>query len=172
MKKFIVLSIVLLMLAGFAITSSAQLVTVTLFTDQTLPVGTLTVAVVGGDLIVTYDITDSGWELLETHLYVGKLAPKKSAPGRFPYGPEHVYILSPGVYTIPLADFDGATTLYIAAHAEIGMIDEFGDPVLDVPEIGEQIEETAWATGEEGFEPIPPGKNWAMYFEFVLVVPE
>ena len=48
MRKFIVISIVLLMLAGFAITSSADVVT--LFADQDVDVGTLTVVVDGTDL--------------------------------------------------------------------------------------------------------------------------
>ena len=188
MKKFIVLSIVLLMLAGFAITSSAEVVT--LFADQTLPVGTLTVEVVGTDLVVTYAITDPGWELLETHLYVGKTNPEDltSAPGQFPYSELPLSPISQ-TYTIALSDIDfyelgkgkkwyaednlgigPADVIYIAAQAEIGMIDEFGDPVLDDPdpEIGEQIEETAWAYGEDK---IRPGKNWAMYFEFEVVAP-
>ncbi len=160
MKKFIVLSIILLMLAGFAITSSAM--EVTLFADQSLPVGTLTVEVVGGNLEVTYTITNPEWELGDTHLYVGILPPKKSAPGQFPYD------AIDGVYEIDLEEgFTG--TLFIAAHAEIGMIDEDGNPVID-PDTEEQIMETAWATGgeEEGFACIPPCRNWAMYFEFVV----
>ena len=158
MRKFIVISIVLLMLAGFAITSSAEELVVG---RKHIPVGDLTVEVVGVNLVVTYTITDPEWELGDTHLYVGTVAPTKSAPGRFPYGPEHVYILSPGVYVIPLADFGGAAILYIAAQAEIGMIDEFDEPVLD--DYDEQIEETTWAKGDEC---IPPCKNWAMYFTF------
>ena len=174
MKKIIVISIVLLMLAGFAITSSAQPVTVILFAGQTLDVGTLTVAVDGTNLVVTYTMNpwnsvEGGWELLETHLYVGTAAPDKSAPGRFPYGPEHDYILSPGVYTIPLDDFktnnELPESLFIAAHAEIGEVYESGEPVLDDDE--EQIEETAWALDVDGI-PIGKGKNWAEYFEFDL----
>ena len=162
MKKFIVISIVLLMLAGFAITSSAEELVVG---RKHIPVGELTVVVVGGSLEVTYtmdpvDPGEEGWELLETHLYVGVEPPEKSAPGQFPYGPEDAI---DGVYTILLTDFSGATTLYIAAQAEIGMIDEFGEPVLD--EYDEQIEETTWALGDKC---IPPCKNWAMYFEFVV----
>ena len=160
MKRFIVLSIVLLMLAGFAITSSAEELVVG---RKHIPVGELTVEVVGDNLVITYVMYpvgsgEEGWELLETHLYVGTIEPTKSAPGRFPYGPEDAVS---GVYTILLTDFGVATTLYIAAHAEIGMIDEFGDPVLD--EYEEQIEETTWA---EGDKEIRPGKNWAMYFTF------
>ena len=156
MKRFIVLSIVLLMLAGFAMTSLAQDLVVG---RQHIPVGELTLAIVAGNLEVTYSITDTEWELLETHLYVGTSAPTKSAPGRFPYGPEDAV---DGVYAIPLADFGGVSPLYIAAHAKIGMIDGFGEPVLD--ENDEQITETVWAEGTQ----IRTGKNWAMYFEFVV----
>ena len=173
MKKFIVISIVLLMIAGFAITSSAEELVVG---RKHIPVGELTVTVeeVGGvdSLVVTYTITDSEWELLETHLYVGITPPTKSAPGRFPYGPEHVYILSPGIYVIPLADFGVTTTLYIAAQAEVRKQEvdpDTGEPMVD-PDTGEPIyqEETVWADGTQ----IRTGKNWAMYFEFPLPEPE
>jgi len=157
MKRFIVLSIVLLMIAGFAMASSAQDLDLVVG-RQHIPVGTLTVVVDGTDLVVTYDITDPEWELLETHLYVGTSAPTKSAPGRFPYGSSDV--VDEGEYEIDLGSFTG--TLYIAAHAEIGMIDEFGEPVLD--ENDEQIKETVWAEGTQ----IRTGKNWAMYFTFTV----
>ena len=151
MKKFIVLSIVLLMLAGFAITSSAEVVT--LFADQDVDVGTLTVERIGDNLIVTYAIT-APWVLGETHLYVGDSAPTKSAPGRFPYGPDDV--AEEGKYVIDLEDFTG--TLVIAAHAEVTNPDEI-DIITGLPR-----EETAWAYGTQ----IRTGKNWAMYFEFVV----
>ena len=172
MRKFIVISIVLLMLAGFAITSSATEVDLVVG-RKLIPVGTLTVTVeeVEGvpSLVVTYaldpvDPGEEGWELLETHLYVGVEPPEKSAPGQFPYGPEDV--VGEGKYVIDLEEgFTG--TLYIAAHAEIGMIDEFGDPVLDEDdEDEEQIEETTWALGDVC---IFPCKNWATYFTFEVV---
>lgn len=159
MRKFIVISIVLLMIAGFVITSSAEDLVVG---REHVLVGTLTVGIdVNGDLVVTYEITDPEWELLETHLYVGTVAPTKSAPGRFPYGPEDV--VEEGKYVIDLEGFTGP--LYIAAHAEIGMIGENDEPVVD--ENDEQIEETTWAW-TEGDLSIPPGKNWATYFTFVV----
>ena len=158
MKRFIILSIVLLMLAGFGITSSAVDVEITLYADQDIDVGTLTVAVSGTNLVVTYNIT-SPWVLGETHLYVGTAAPKKSAPGQFPYGPEDAV---GGVYTIDLTDFTVPTTLYIAAQAEVT------NPTEIDPNTGEPPrEETAWA---EGFD-IRLGKNWAMYFTFTYVPP-
>ena len=162
MKKFIVISIVLLMLAGFAITSSAQDLVVG---RQHIPVvGELTVVVVDGNLEVTYIMDPvEGWELLETHLYVGIDPPTKSAPGRFPYD------AIDGVYEIDLeADFPGVTItlLYIAAQAEVRIQEvdpDTGEPMVD-PDTGEPIyqEETAWADGIQ----IRTGKNWAMYFTF------
>jgi len=76
--------------------------------------------------------------------------------GRFPYAPKDAV---DGVYTIPLVDFSGVTTLYIAAQAEVTNPTEI-DPVTLLPR-----EESVWAEGDE----IRPGKNWAMYFEFDLV---
>ena len=156
MKKFIVLSIVLLMLAGFAITSSAM--DVTLWADQDVNVGTLTVEVVGTDLVVTYAIT-LPWVLGDTHLYVGDSAPTKSAPGRFPYGADDAV---GGIYTIPLADLgaEAGDILFIAAQAEVTNPDEI-DLITGLPR-----EESVWADGIQ----IRPGKNWAMYFEFEIVV--
>ena len=154
MKKIIVLSILLLMLAGFAITSSAVDVEVTLYADQDIDVGTLTVVVDGDNLVVTYDIT-SPWVLGDTHLYVGTDVPKKSAPGRFPYGPDDA---SGGVYTISLAGLgvEAGEILVIAAHAEVTNPTEI-DPITLLPR-----EETAWADGTQ----IRSDKNWAMYFTF------
>jgi len=182
MRKFIVLSIVLLMLAGFAITSSAQDL---VDGREGMIVGTLTVTESGGDLVVTYTITDPEWELLETHLYVGYTNPEEltSAPGQFPYSEEHDPTVLTVTYTIPISEIDSYKLkggkkwvvddiavpvdpiYYIAAHAEIGKIDEFGDPVLVDPEDidSEQIEETTWAYG---VDEIRSGKNWAMYFTF------
>jgi len=156
MRKFIVISIVLLMLAGFAITSSADVVT--LFADQDVDVGTLTVEVIGTDLVVTYAIT-APWVLGETHLYVGTSKPIKSAPGRFPYGPEDV--VNGGVYIIDLSGFTETTILYIAAQAEVTHETEID------PDTEELREETAWAEGLR----IRPNKNWATYFTFTYVPP-
>jgi hypothetical protein len=168
MRKFIVISIVLLMLAGFAITSSAMEVELVVGRKH-IPVGELLVEVVGVNLVVTYtmDLVDpgeEGWELLETHLYVGVELPEKSAPGQFPYGPESDYATADG-FTIPLSVLPASDSYFIAAQAEIGMVVD-GEPF---PDSEEQIEETAWAWTEEDLS-IPPGKNWATYFEFEVVV--
>ena len=168
MKKFIFLSIVLLLLAGFAITSSAAM-KVPLFADKDMEVGYIFLEVKKDCLLVSYSI-DKKWELLETHLYVGTVEPTKSAPGRFPYGPESEYANdTDDGYTIPLKDIGVKVgdVVFIAAHEEIGMIDKKGNPVLD--ENGEQIKETTWAdNGSEGYL-IRPGNNWAKFFKFWLV---
>ena len=178
MRKFIVISIVLLMIAGFAITSSAEDLVVG---REGMIVGTLTVAESGGVLVVTYDITGSGWELLETHLYVGWTNPElylNSAPGQFPYSEEHDPAVLTVTYTISISEIDSYRLkggkkwvvddvavpdglIFIAAQAEvikqIGVDPETGEPIYQ--------EETAWAQGD----PIRPDKNWAMYFEFEVV---
>ena len=178
MRKFIVISIVLLMLAGFAIMSSAM--EVDLWAGQNINVGNLNVKVDGTDLVVTYTITEPGWELIETHLYVGKTNPKvdlNSAPGQFPYSEEHDPAVLTVTYIIPISGIDSYSLkggkkwvadddpgigsedkIYIAAQAEVriqtGVDPDTGEPVYQ--------EESVWAEGD----PIRPDKNWAMYFEF------
>ena len=182
MKKFVILSIVLLMLAGFAITSSAAVTWVDLLADQDIVVGRLMVNAHDDSqcLYIVYDTRGTEWELLEAHLYVGIEKPEKSAPGRFPYGPEDVFLVpNPSilVYKIPydefVGDFKGTLTIYFAAHAKVQkpIVDESGKPILDEDGNPTYQEETAWAEGDESI-PIPPGRNWATYFTIVVVVPE
>ena len=175
MRKLIVLSIVLLMLVGFAITSSAaiELARVDLFAGQDIWVGELIVKVNNaGNLVVKYKVMDDGeWELLDTHLYVGTEPPAKSAPGRFPYGPDDAEEVTNGkryVFDLPSDDFP-VGLLYIAAQAEVQkpIVDGEGNPILDSGGSPTYQEETAWADGTQ----IRPGKNWAMYFTFILPEP-
>jgi hypothetical protein len=173
-------------IACLAITSSAEDLVVG---QEGMIVGTLTVEIdANGDLAVTYtmypvDLDEGGWELLETHLYVGWTNPAEdlnSAPGQFPYSEEHDHAVLTFTYTIPIADINSyslkgskkwviedpvpGVVIYIAAHAEIGMVDGDGNPVPYDSEVidSEQIEETTWA---DGFQ-IREYKNWAMYFTF------
>ena len=123
----------------------------------------------------------------------GKTDPKDltSAPGQFPYSEEHALPVLTFTYVIPISEIDSYSLkggkkwvaadedlgigpddkIYIAAQAEVRkqevdpetdelMFDETGEPIYQ--------EETAWAEGD----PIRPGKNWAMYFEFVEFVVE
>jgi hypothetical protein len=106
------------------------------------------------DTLMIYILTDNGWAMDETHVYVGTVAPMKSSPGQFPYKHEDLGNAYIDVYEISLEDFDvecGAE-LYIAIHAVVNGIDnEYG-------------EETAWGEGDY----IRAGKNWAMYFTQIV----
>lgn len=102
------------------------------------------------EMLTIYIFTDNGWALDETHVYVGTVAPKKSAPGQFPYKHEDLGNALFDVYEIPLAEYDVVcgNELFIAVHAVVkGVDNEYGV-------------ETAWGEGDV----IRADKNWAMYF--------
>ncbi|MCK4730839.1 MAG: hypothetical protein KAT65_00145 [Methanophagales archaeon] len=167
--------------------------TATLWAGQTIDSGTVTVAIEGENLVVTYQTT-GGWEMIETQLYVGTTPPSTCAPGQFPY--KHSPIEPPvttDTYSIPLSKFGVGCddTLYIATHATVQKLNSKGDPIYKT--------ETAWGWGKDGgtkcdvgwsryFEvtitcevpPEPvcetawgagldfPGKNWATYFDYTV----
>ena len=102
-------------------------------------------------LIITFETTD-GWELYETHLYLGKTPPAKSAPGRFPYNHDSLLGVTSDTYTVPLTDLSASygDTLLIAAHAV-------------VCKCGWGCE-TAWGYGCYGFvNRAGRAQGWAMY---------
>ena len=79
------------------------------------PVGSFTIANVGGTLYVTYTITNSGCSLQDTHLYVGSSYPSHIAPGQF----GHTQNLPTGTttYTYNLP-YNSTRTEYIL-HADV-----------------------------------------------------
>jgi hypothetical protein len=101
---------------------------VTMFAGQYTEVGTVTLfRDSAGYVRVTYQITDSDWYIVETHLYVDPDAPpSKSSPGQFPYKHE----LDEPAYTdvYELGYFDPEACLYVAAHA---VVVTYAYPVLD-----------------------------------------
>ena len=111
-----------------------------------------------GQVSVAYNIDPTtGWELVETHVYLSNdSAPTKSAPGKFPYTAADVIALTP----------EPGDTVYIAAHAELQMV--VVDPVTGETVI---VTETGWAQSADPDSniPIPPGKNWATFVEWVPV---
>ena len=76
----------------------------TLYAGQHIDVGTVSVWDDSINLYVEYTTTGD-WEMIETHLYVGKTNPEEltSAPGQFPYSEEHDPADTTYTYTIPLA---------------------------------------------------------------------
>jgi len=139
-----------------------------------LTIGAVLVSNDGTNLIVEYIITLSDaandWVINETHLAVNSslndIPQTRSGnpkPGHFKFKTEH----DPGVKTvkfvIPLADLsaDPGTELYLAAHAEVT---NMAEPIYDSDGVflGYR-EETAWGKGLDF-----PGRNWAMYFKYVV----
>ena len=113
--------------------------------------GIVSVDVHDGNVIVTYT-SESDWEILETHLYVGQLnllpTTGNGNPqiGHFPYKNTH----QAGTVTVEYIGpaINSGDCVYVAAHAVVVNSDT-GD------------EETAWGSG------VPIGGNsWAMTFEY------
>jgi len=152
--------------------------------DQTLTVGTVTVDVIGTNLIVTYAITAIDWYLLETHLAVAlrlsdipQTRSGNPTPGRFAYTMDHVPPDAADLggttsytYTIPLSEIGAnpGNTICIAAQANVGQFAWANwDNDANTPNTyGLVLEKTAWSQGL----PFPDAKSWAMYFTFVVPV--
>lgn len=141
---------------------TAALYTATLWAGQHINSGNVTVAVDGENLVVTYGAT-GGWEILETHLYVGTLPPTTSAPGQFPYKHEGLGGAVTDTYIIPLSNLgvECGDTIYIAAHAALRKLtgNVGGNPIYQ--------QETGWGWGGDGG--IPFGNNWARYFSVTVI---
>jgi len=144
--------VILTLLAGISLWGAAT--TVPLIAGQEYEAGEVFALAENGFLTVEIQ-ADNGWVLDETHVYVGTTPPRKSAPGRFPYQHEALGGTENDVYEIPLDEYGVScgATLYIAVHAVVvGASNEHG-------------EETAWGEGDE----IRAGKNWAMFFETLVL---
>ena len=100
MKKMILISAAVGLLLTVALSANAQCIEggdesgtqlFTLYAGQTIDAGTVSVTVNGDNLDVTYTTTN-GWELSETHLWVGlsitdmpQTRKGNPIPGQFPY---------------------------------------------------------------------------------------
>lgn len=162
MKKtiaFLAIAAAVAFVASVGMASAALPVTATLYAGQNISVGTVTVSNVSNNITIEYNITTDGWVMNETHLHVGdslgdipQTKKNNPIPGKFDYSAEHVPPVTMYTYTTISVPVSGE--LYIAAHAEVALLNET-DYVLQ--------EESAWAgidVGEMAFD----GKNWATYF--------
>ena len=139
--------------------------TQTLYAGQTIDAGTVTVQVVNNNLEVTY-ATTGGWEIVETHLWVGDdltnmPQTRKGNPkvGNFPYHSDDITGATSYTTSIPLAvlGFSCPTadsTYYIAAHAALRKSNGSG---------GYQTE-TGWADGDRFVD----RGAWGTFFTIVL----
>jgi hypothetical protein len=192
MRKFIsFLILTFCMLALLSVVASAESKTVELLAGQFIDdAGTVTVSYEDGELCVTYD-TENGWRLVETHFAIaespGDIPQNKNGNpkvGHFPYGDDELGEYDGDVNLIGgEVDYEecielelepGNHIIIIAAHASLLNLDEIigyvEDPELEPGELGVPIyqQETGWGDGLEFVD----GKNWAMYFEFTVVVEE
>jgi hypothetical protein len=91
-----------------------------LIAGQNLTVGAVSVEYNGDELIVTFEVTEDGWYLTETHLYVGSEPPSKTAPGQFPFQHEGLHATT-DAYTLSLSalGFAAGDCPIFAAHAVV-----------------------------------------------------
>ena len=116
MKRILVIAFVLAFVAGsFSVNAvnTGQQVDYPLLAGQTTPVGMIHVFDNGTNLSVQYEITQPGWFLVATHLYVGATAPKSGAPGQFSYHHTSLHATL-DAYDVPIVV---GTRYYVAAHA-------------------------------------------------------
>lgn len=160
MKKLIVLFVTLIAVFSLSVPAfAAEVTTAHLITDggdvsTATDVGDLSVDYTSGNLSVSFSIDpETGWEIVETHVYIDADVPTKHSPGKFPYVADE---------PVPVPD---GTLIYIAAHAEImrdtGEVDEYGEPIYEY--------ESVWAqTGDNDilFKDTGKGNKWATYFTF------
>jgi hypothetical protein len=130
------------------------------YAGQSTLAGTVTVENDSVNLYVTFNTID-GWQIQQTHLYVGALAGLPAGPkgnpkiGNFPYSASHNPRVASYTYTIPLTDFAPKECIIIAAHAEVVKFGEDGEVIQA---------ETAWGAGKQ----ITPGGSWASYFDYCI----
>jgi hypothetical protein len=172
MKKVLAVVMAAIMVLAFgAVALAAQVGTRDLIVDggdTRTNIGSISVDYTAGDITVDYTIDDPlSWGIVETHVYVGTVAPAKHSPGKF---------LNEAGDAVPVTVVAG-TMVYIAFHAEVAVLDGAGNPVLD--EItDEPIMESAWAQ----WETVTPaedtlfkslGKNkgnkWATFFTVIPI---
>lgn len=130
----------------------------TLYAGQTIPVGDIVVSNDNDSIYVTYTLT-GGWELVESHLYIGNVAGipsnKSGNPkiGNFPYQRSHTAGTTTYSYSVVIP---GNESCYvIAAHASVQLV-QAGSIVQS---------ETAWSEGTR----MTQKGNWATYSDYCLM---
>ena len=84
----------------------------------------------GDEIHVIYETT-GGWEITESHLYVGKNIPPTSAPGQFPYDDPDESTSTRHSYVIPLEEIDGYHKKLNNQGKPVGPLEADGDPGVE-----------------------------------------
>lgn len=123
--------------------ASAQ--TTDLIAGQNTVIGIFTASTVGNTGIFRYEITEPGWCIGITHLYVAATPPAKAAPGRFQYHGD-AECGDSFEFQVDLGSLAGSGYFY-AGHAEVKRTGG-----------GKGGRETAWALG-----PFDMPRGWGWY---------
>ena len=137
-----------------------------LYAGQDIDAGSVCVEIVDeGDvetLYITFNTT-GGWELVETHLWVGEALAdmpqtRKGNPkiGNFPYQSGDITSQTTYTFEVDLAEFGGefslcGAELFAAAHAALQLVGDDGTVIQT---------ETGWGNGD----PMVERGNWATFF--------
>lgn len=91
-----------------------------LVAGQNTKIGTVAASISGNTLTLTYNVTEAGYFLTSTHVYVGVVPPPTSAPGQFQFSHGSLAYVTNDSYTIDLSTVAGWPSpdgcLWIAAH--------------------------------------------------------
>jgi len=155
--------------------------------DTQEEVGEVSISNDADNLYVTFTIDSGAWEMTETHLGIdgGIIKNRSGNPkvGKFtlgaggePGGVDHDPAVTTHTYTIPLTALGSPANgdvIDIAAHTAIEYVEviDADDGYPDQPLVDDILhEETAWGEGE----PFNANskKNWAMFIEYTVVIPE
>ena len=140
-----------------------------IYAGQFINVGNVTAKAEGENLLVTFTITESDWELTEAQLWVGTTPDgypqtKKGSPkiGNFPFNAGDITGAVTYSFLVPLSSLGitntetcEAFTLYFMAHCSVQRLDENGNVIQT---------ETGWA----GTERVLDRGSWATRFSMTF----
>jgi hypothetical protein len=92
---------------------------VNLIAAQQYDVGDVNMSHDSETVVVEYVVTEPGYCITETHLYVDPERPTKAAPGQFVWGDDELGCVTGYTENIPWANLGGQQSVWVAAHAVV-----------------------------------------------------
>jgi hypothetical protein len=127
-----------------------------LYAGQNILVGEVTVTGSDGNYEVTYNLTNDGYCLVETHLSVVTNASDfpmtrsgNPIPGNFEYSNSHSCVSS-FTYPVTLEDFQEGDKVYIAAHAVVNCVSDVTSETFETSLPNELLNVCVTGQGESG----------------------
>lgn len=125
---------------------------VNLYAGQNILVGNVSVTGNNGNYEVTYNITNVGYCLVETHLSVvtnpnsfPMTGSGNPIPGQFEYSESHS-CLSSYTYSVNLGDFEEGDEVYIAAHGVVNCVSDITNEAFEMA-LPDQVDVCVTAKG-------------------------